>query len=84
MGTPPQAPPPGVEALQGEHRRRPWRRRCASAWKCSSAAKTCNACHGVMDPLGFALENFDAIGAWRAKDRETATTIDAGEHHAMA
>ena len=31
---------------------------------------TCNACHGVMDPLGFALENFDAIGAWRVKDRE--------------
>ena len=30
---------------------------------------SCNACHGVMDPLGFALENFDAIGAWRTKDR---------------
>ena len=26
---------------------------------------SCNACHGVMDPLGFALENFDAIGEWR-------------------
>ena len=34
------------------------------------ANPTCNACHGVMDPLGFALENFDAIGAWRVKDRE--------------
>ncbi len=30
-----------------------------------------------MDPLGFALENFDAIGEWRTKDRETATPIDA-------
>ena len=30
---------------------------------------SCNACHGVMDPLGFALENFDAIGEWRSKDR---------------
>src|SRR5690606_31094558 len=34
-------------------------------------------CHGVMDPLGFALENFDAIGAWRLKDRETTTLIDS-------
>src|SRR5437764_5782451 len=38
---------------------------------------SCNACHGVMDPLGFALENFDAIGAWRAKDRDAGTPIDA-------
>jgi hypothetical protein len=30
-----------------------------------------------MDPLGFALENFDAIGAWRLKDRETTTVIDS-------
>ncbi len=26
---------------------------------------SCNGCHGVMDPLGFALENFDAVGRWR-------------------
>jgi len=38
---------------------------------------SCNACHGVMDPLGFALENFDAIGEWRAKDRYAGTVIDA-------
>ena len=30
-----------------------------------------------MDPLGFALENFDAIGSWRGKDREAGTVIDA-------
>jgi hypothetical protein len=28
----------------------------------------CATCHAKMDPLGFALENFDAIGAWRSKD----------------
>jgi mono/diheme cytochrome c family protein len=75
-GTPPAAPPPGVEALKDNqpgqkattvrerlemHRQKP----------------SCNACHGVMDPLGFALENFDAIGAWRDKDRESLTLIDA-------
>jgi len=41
------------------------------------ANPSCNACHGVMDPLGFALENFDAIGAWRTKDRDAGTPIDA-------
>jgi hypothetical protein len=41
------------------------------------ANPSCNACHGVMDPLGFALENFDAIGEWRAKDRDAGTAIDA-------
>jgi hypothetical protein len=35
----------------------------------------CAACHGKMDPIGFALEHYDAIGAWRATDGEYA--IDA-------
>jgi hypothetical protein len=40
------------------------------------ANPTCNACHGVMDPLGFSLENFDTIGAYRSIDRYTRTKID--------
>jgi mono/diheme cytochrome c family protein len=36
----------------------------------------CASCHGVIDPLGFALENFDAIGGWRTVD-ERGTPIDA-------
>ena len=32
------------------------------------ANPVCASCHKVMDPLGFALENFDAVGAWRAQD----------------
>ena len=35
----------------------------------------CNGCHGRMDPLGFGLENYDAIGNWRTK--EGKSTIDA-------
>ena len=35
----------------------------------------CASCHKVMDPLGFALENFDAVGKWRA--REEGAPIDA-------
>ena len=37
----------------------------------------CASCHRVMDPLGFALENFDAVGAWRTDDQGTA--IDASD-----
>jgi Protein of unknown function (DUF1592)/Protein of unknown function (DUF1588)/Protein of unknown function (DUF1585)/Protein of unknown function (DUF1587)/Protein of unknown function (DUF1595) len=37
----------------------------------------CYSCHGIMDPLGFALENFDAVGVWRARDRYANTPIDS-------
>lgn len=36
----------------------------------------CNSCHSAIDPLGFALENFDVIGGWRTKD-ELGNPIDA-------
>ena len=66
VGTPPPPPPPDVpnldEAKIGltlslreqleQHRKNP----------------ICASCHERMDPLGFGLENFDAIGAWRTKD----------------
>lgn len=78
VGTPPHAPPPGVEALQ-ENTEGNVARTVRARLEQHRRAKSCNACHGVIDPLGFALENFDAIGAWRAKDRETATRIDAGD-----
>jgi hypothetical protein len=38
---------------------------------------SCASCHAVMDPLGLALENFDAIGEWRTKDRQALEAIDA-------
>jgi hypothetical protein len=38
-------------------------------------AKSCNQCHGVIDPLGFAMENFDVTGAWRTRD--TGLPVDA-------
>jgi hypothetical protein len=36
---------------------------------------SCASCHGVIDPVGFALEHFNAIGAWRERDGDSA--IDA-------
>ena len=38
---------------------------------------TCASCHAVMDPLGLALENFDATGMWRDRDRFAGAAIDA-------
>src|SRR5262249_33441448 len=72
LGTPPPPPPPDVPALpenaeartghvakpqsvrerMEEHRKNP----------------TCAACHKLMDPIGFALENYDAVGVWRTMD----------------
>ena len=74
LGTPPPPPPPNVPALKEsdeggkvttvrermeEHRKNP----------------ACATCHRVMDPLGFSLDNFDAVGAWRSK--EAGLPIDA-------
>jgi hypothetical protein len=72
LGTPPPPPPPNVPALEDtqgiadgrtltvrermeEHRRNP----------------ACTSCHRVIDPLGLALENFDATGKWRTRDGGT-------------
>jgi hypothetical protein len=41
------------------------------------ANPTCASCHAVMDPLGFALENFDATGMWRDRDRFAGAVIDS-------
>jgi mono/diheme cytochrome c family protein len=38
---------------------------------------TCASCHKVLDPIGFGLENFDAIGRWRDKDDDSGSAIDA-------
>jgi hypothetical protein len=74
LGTPPPTPPPNVPPLKEnepggkavsvrvlleEHRKNP----------------TCASCHKIMDPLGFSLENFDAVGQWRTK--EAGAVIDA-------
>jgi mono/diheme cytochrome c family protein len=76
LGTPPASPPPNVEALVEtvEGQRASTVRARLEAHRTNPS---CNACHGVIDPLGFALENFDAVGRWRVKDREAGEPIDA-------
>ena len=64
LGTPPPPPPPDVPDLEEERDPRkvlPMREQLAA----HRANPVCAACHAQMDQLGFALENFDAIGEWR-------------------
>jgi hypothetical protein len=67
LGTPPPPPPPDVPLLQeggkltGSLRQRMEQHR---------ENPSCAGCHARMDPIGFGLENFDGIGAWREKDGE--------------
>jgi hypothetical protein len=70
LGTPPPPPPPNVDtALRSEPGAEPktMREQMERHW----ANPTCASCHRLMDPIGFALENFDATGAWQ-------NTNDAG------
>ena len=67
LGTPPAPPPPDIPPLPGggaAGEPRTVRERLAQHRR--NAA--CAVCHAPMDPLGFALENFDAVGAWRTRD----------------
>ena len=76
-GTPPNSPPPGVQAFKESE---PGKKvlTVRERLEAHRTNPSCNGCHGVMDPLGFALENFDVTGAWRVKDLDANTSIDAG------
>ncbi len=75
LAAPVPAPPPGVETnIDGDGSQlitTSVRQRLEAHRKNPS----CASCHNVIDPVGFALENFDAIGAWRERDGDSA--IDA-------
>jgi len=73
FGTPPPPPLPNVPPLEGNVAEAP--RTLRERMERHRASPQCAGCHKLMDPLGFALENFDAIGAWRT--REAGVAIDA-------
>jgi hypothetical protein len=66
LGSPPPAPPPGADDLQPvlAGQKLTLRQRIES----HRTKAECASCHARMDPLGFGLENFDAVGAWRSHD----------------
>jgi mono/diheme cytochrome c family protein len=76
LGTPPSDPPLEVPSLPENRRGQPARTLRARLEQ-HREKPTCFACHGVMDPLGFALENFNAVGQYRVNDPDTQTPIEA-------
>lgn len=77
QGVPPANPPANVPALNDKDIGTTKARTVRELIAAHRASPTCSACHAVMDPLGFALENFDATGAWRDKDRFAGESIDS-------
>jgi hypothetical protein len=76
MGTPPTPPPPDVETdLANPEGEAP--RTLRARLESHRAKPGCNQCHGVIDPIGLAMENFDAIGRWRDLDLDANAPIDA-------
>jgi len=74
LGTPPPPPPPGVPELDdagGSEKSVSLRERL----ELHRSKAECAVCHSRMDPLGFGLENYDAVGIWRVKDGKSP--IDA-------
>ena len=77
QGVPPALPPPNVPTLDekdiGTTKALTMRQMMAK----HRSNPTCASCHAVMDPLGLALENFDATGMWRDRDRYAGAAIDS-------
>ncbi len=68
VGAPPPPPRPNVPALDGNvPANRPVRERMAA----HRASPVCASCHRTIDPVGFALENFDAVGRWRDNEGDS-------------
>jgi hypothetical protein len=83
LASPPPPPPPDTPPLserRGDFTRATVRERLEA----HRASPSCIACHARMDPLGFALENFDAIGRWRDDERglkiDASGSLPEGEH----
>jgi len=77
IGTPPAAPPPEVVIDLDNRPPGVAITTVRQRLEAHRVQASCNQCHGVIDPMGLALENFDAIGLWHDIDRYAATPIDA-------
>jgi mono/diheme cytochrome c family protein len=77
IGTPPTPPPPNTATDLSQKAGEPPKTVRARLEQHRNNA-TCRQCHGVIDPTGLALENFDAVGAFRTVDRQANNApIDA-------
>ena len=76
LGTPP-TPPPANTATDLSQKAGEAPKTVRARLEQHRDKASCNQCHGVIDPTGLALENFDAIGEWRTVDRQANAPIDA-------
>lgn len=74
LSAPPPPPPPNVPALKTDGTEPGKILSMREAMTKHRASPACAGCHARMDPIGFAMEHFDAIGQWR--DRDNGNPID--------
>ena len=73
LGAPPAPPPPNIPSLEEAGAQAGGRAlSLREQMKLHQASPTCASCHSRMDPLGLALENFNALGRWRDAERSGA------------
>ena len=75
LASPPPPPPPDVPALTTRNQESGAVLSIRDAMVRHRANPACAGCHATMDPIGFALENFDAVGRWR--DTDAGDPVDA-------
>ncbi|MSV30580.1 MAG: DUF1592 domain-containing protein [Bryobacterales bacterium] len=75
LSSPPPPPPPNVPSLKIEGAEPGRMLTMRDAMTQHRANPACAGCHARMDPIGFSMENFDALGKWR--DRDAGGAIDA-------
>jgi hypothetical protein len=68
LGTPPPPPPPNVPALKESTDDAKVQVSVREQMQQHRANPNCAGCHALMDPIGFSLENYDAVGVWRTND----------------
>ncbi|HZL92326.1 MAG TPA: DUF1592 domain-containing protein, partial [Vicinamibacterales bacterium] len=84
IGAPVPTPPPNVPALEEQAGTKNHPRTLREQMELHTTRPFCAGCHKIMDPIGFAMENFDAVGRWRIEEHgepinATATMVDGTE-----
>jgi hypothetical protein len=78
LGAPPPEPPPNVPALQENGEKVTKVQTLRARLEAHRANPVCASCHKLMDPIGFALESFDAVGKYRTYDENFVTIDNSG------
>src|SRR5207248_3355176 len=71
LGTPAPVPPPGVDTDLEKDAEQVKVTSLRQRLELHRKVEPCASCHKIMDPIGFALENFDMVGTWRELDGKT-------------